>query len=198
MGLLLIAAAIFLTDYNLYDQQRAGKSAREVSDCLKERIPDIEETPFPKEEEPERQEVPDYVLNPGMEMPVETVNGKDYIGILSIPKLELELPVISHWNYPSLKIAPCRYHGSAYTGDLIIAGHNYASHFGRLKTLSEGDAVTFTDVDGNVFHYQVSELEILQPFAIEEMESGDWELTLFTCTLGGRTRVTVRCREVEQ
>ena len=30
---------------------------------------------------------------------------------------------------------------------------------------------------------------------VEEMLSGGWALTLFTCTLGGRTRVTVRCEE---
>jgi sortase A len=25
------------------------------------------------------------------------------------------------------------------------------------------------------------------------MESGDWDLTLFTCTTGGQSRITVRC-----
>ena len=59
-----------------------------------------------------------------------------------------------------------------------------------------GDRVTFTDVDGNVFLYSVAEIQILQPGDVEEMLSGGWALTLFTCTLGGRTRVTVRCEEV--
>ena len=36
-------------------------------------------------------------------------------------------------------------------------------------------------------------METLMPTAVEEMESGDWDLTLFTCTVGGRTRVAVRC-----
>ena len=36
-------------------------------------------------------------------------------------------------------------------------------------------------------------LEILQPTAVEEMTSGDYDLTLFTCTYGGATRFTVRC-----
>jgi sortase A len=36
-------------------------------------------------------------------------------------------------------------------------------------------------------------MEILSPFAVEEMTSGDWDMTLFTCTVGGQSRVTVRC-----
>ena len=62
-----------------------------------------------------------------------------------------------------------------------------------LKDLSQGDEITFTDVDGNMFRYEVIELETLSPFAIAEMTGGNWDLTLFTCTVGGQYRVTVRC-----
>ena len=31
---------------------------------------------------------------------------------------------------------------------------------------------------------------------IEEMAAGDWDLTLFTCTLGGQARLTLRCTQV--
>ena len=69
-------------------------------------------------------------------------------------------------------------------------------HFGLIKNLHYGDDVTFTDMDGNTFRYQVIEVETLKPLAVEEMKTGDWDLTLFTCTLGGATRVTVRCSRV--
>ena len=68
---------------------------------------------------------------------------------------------------------------------LILCGHNYRSHFGKLKKLREGDEVSFTDMDGNVFLYEVALVETLMPTAIEEMESGGWALTMFTCTIGG-------------
>lgn len=82
---------------------------------------------------------------------------------------------------------------SAYNDTLIICAHNYESHFGKIKNLAPGSKVYFTDIDGNNFSYEVVEICILDPYAIEEMQSGDWDLTLFTCTWGGRTRVTVRC-----
>lgn len=121
------------------------------------------------------------------------IDDREYIGVLSIPALGRELPVISSWDYPGLRVAPCRYTGSAYTDDLVIATHNYASHFGRLRELSQGDSIRFTDTDGNVFDYVVSELEILEPYAVSQMTEGDWDLTLFTCTPGGQYRVTLRC-----
>ena len=181
-GLLLIAAALFLTGYNLFDQMRAQRSAAQAAAQLAERLPQTTQT-----------DVPDYLLTPEMEMPVETIDGVDYVGVLRIPTLALELPVISQWSYPLLKIAPCRYSGSAYQNNLVLCAHNYASHFGNLKNLHIGAAVTFTDMDGNLFTYQVAELETLPPQAAEEVENGDWDLTLFTCTVGGQSRVTVRC-----
>lgn len=143
------------------------------------------------------QEEPDYVKNPKKEMPTSKVKGSDYIGVLEIPRLKLELPVMSSWSYPKLRKAPCRFEGSAYSGDLIIAGHNYSRHFGRLKNLVKGDTVRFTDAAGNVFMYQVSGQEKLGGTDLTRMRAGEWDMTLFTCTYGGRSRVTVRCTLVE-
>ncbi len=53
-------------------------------------------------------------------------------------------------------------------------------------------------MDGNVFSYEVALLEILQPTDVDEMEGGDWDLTLFTCTVGGKSRVTARCERTDE
>ena len=204
LGLLLIAAALFLAAYNIYDEQRAEQAAHETVEQLEaclpaespaETLPEGMETLPPAG--PGEVEIPDYVLDPNHEMPVRSIDGEEYIGMLEIPALDRTLPVMSEWSYPRLKIAPCRYTGSAYLGNLIIAAHNYRSHFGNLKELCEGDVVCFTDMDGNVFSYEVVLLEILQPTDVDEMESGDWDLTLFTCTVGGKSRVTVRCERTD-
>lgn len=138
---------------------------------------------------------PDYVRFPEMEMPVVEVDDYAYIGTLRIPELGLELPVMSDWSYPQLKKAPCRFSGSAYQNNLILIAHNYVSHFGNLKTLMPGAEVTFTDMAGNVFCYAVAETEILKPRQMEELMGTDYPLTLLTCTIGGETRVTVRCEK---
>ena len=187
-GLLLIAAALFLTCFNLWDERRATNSAGEALRELEAVRPEEAEAT-----EPGEAEIPAYLLNPGREMPAVEVDGGRYIGVLEVPSLGLELPVMETWSYPNLRVAPCRYSGSAYQDDMIVAAHNYKTHFGQLKELRPGDEVRFTDTEGNVFRYAVAELETLGKYDVEEMTSGDWDLTLFTCTYGGQSRVTVRC-----
>lgn len=186
-GLLLIVAALGLTIYNVWDNFRAGRASEDARNQLEITPPELLEN-----------EVPDYLLNPKMEMPIKTIDGLDYVGELSMPTIDRVLPVLNEWNYSNLRVAPCRYQGTAYMDDMIICAHNYDRHFGRINELRYGDEVTFTDMDGNVFEYQVVDVQILDPFAIKVMERGDWDLTLFTCTLGGRTRVTVRCAKIQK
>ena len=191
LGLLLVAAALALSGYNIWDDQRAGQSVDTALASLETAIPDVDELDLPEEM------IPDYVLNPKMEMPEVQIQNYDYIGRIEIPRLGLSLPVMDSWSYPNLKIAPCRFSGSAYQDNLVIAAHNYRRHFGPLKNLVEGDTITFTDVDGNVFTYQTALLEQVQPNQTREVQDSEWDLTLFTCTLGGQFRLVVRCERVE-
>ena len=183
-GLLLIVLALSLTVYNIWDEKRAGQEASEVLEKLTEEIDE-------PTEEAEAEML--YRMHPDMEMPAIQIDGKRYLGILEIPALDLRLPIMESWSYPNLKISPCRYEGSVYSEDLIIAGHDYRSHFGLLKKLQQGDQMAFTDVDGNQFVYEVAGKEVLAGTDVEEMKSGDWDMTLFTCTYSGRTRMTIRC-----
>jgi len=137
---------------------------------------------------------PNFVRNPQMEMPTRRIAGHEYIGVLDIPSLEISLPVMSEWTYSKLKIAPCRYEGSAYSKDLIIMGHNYSTHLRAIKDMKPGDEVRFTDAAGNIFIYSVIDNVTLDKFDVAEMSAGDWDLTVFTCHIGGGTRATVRCR----
>lgn len=197
-GLLLLMTALSLTGYNVWTEHTAGIQADEVVNRLAEIIPEeIHSAPSVSGISNPEIEYPYYVLNPDMDMPVEEIDGARYIGLLNIPRLSMELPIQSEWSYPNMKVSPCRYEGSVYLNNMVICGHNYSTHFGTLKDLEKGDLLTFTDMDGNVFWYQVMVIEILQPTAVEEMVSGDWDLTLFTCTIGGATRVTIRCEKTK-
>lgn len=190
-GLLLIAAALCLLVYNKREAESAAQTAEQALQEISD-VPHVLEQP---QESEIHSIIPDYISDPTMEMPTVEVDGNFYIGILEIHALELSLPVISEWNDTRLKQAPCRYKGSVYLDNLIIAGHNYKKHFGGLKNLQIGDTITFTDMDEHCFSYTVTALEELDGTAIEAMESGDWDLTLFTCTIGGKKRVTVRCKK---
>ncbi len=119
-----------------------------------------------------------------------------FCGTVLIEKLELELPIFDEWSMTHLAEAPCRYAGSIKDGNLVIAAHNYRNHFGTLHRLQEGDAVVLVDNAGTRHEYKVMEKSTLDGTAVADMVSGDWDLTLFTCTKGGKQRVTVRCEKV--
>lgn len=194
LGLLLLLGAGALTCYNMWDSDRAGESAGEAFQVLRAVISETEELP--------EGILPAYQIDPQLEMPVKEIDGNYYVGTISIPALGLELPVLDEWSYPNLKIAPCRYNGSAYLKNMIIAAHNYKRHFGQLVNLNVGDLVEFTDVEGNSFTYSVAAMEQLRPNQTRDMLTangyGGYDLTLFTCTIGGRQRFTVRCIQTEE
>lgn len=194
-----MTAAVLLLVYNLWDGHRARESEEAILAEYLQENKKASESPDASDKEA-KQNIPDYLLNPDMDMPEYTLKSLGdvaCIGILEIPALDLELPVISSWSYSSLRLAPCRYSGSAYKGDLVIAAHNYQSHFGGLRTLPEGSEVFFTDAVGNRFSYYVAVTEALTPWSVDDMTSGEWPLTLFTCTLDSQNRVTVRCEYSE-
>ena len=182
LGTVLVLAALSLFFVNRREAQRAESASSEV-------LPQVMETI--REQAQEDTALPDPYDSTMTEVEID---GYAYIGYLSIPALELELPVMSQWDYTRLNIAPCRYTGSTKSDDLVIAAHNYARHFGNLSRLAAGDEVYFVDMDGVMSSYQVAEVEVLSPFAVEEMTDGKFALSLFTCTYGGQSRVTVRCQ----
>lgn len=182
-GLLLIAAALCFTVYNLWDEKRAKDSAEELLLQYQE----LQSASLDLEPE----------TSQDSEMPAVEIDNNLYIGVLEIPFLGISLPVMEEWSYDGLKIAPCRYMGSAFQDNMIIAGHNYRFHFGGLRKLETGAEVIFTDTEDNRFEYQVTEVTYIDGSDVEGMEAGEWDLTLFTCTLDSQRRVVVRCSKVD-
>lgn len=180
LGVVCLLGSIGFVVYNRWEADNAAAISRSMLDEV-QRIIDRQDTPSD---------------NSDKEMPTVQVDGYECIGILSIPALELDLPVLTDWSYAKLKKAPCLYYGTYYERDFVIAAHNYDSHFGRLSELQPGDKVTFTDVTGKARYYEVVLLETLPAEATAEMIASGFDLSLYTCTTGGGSRVTVRCNAI--
>ena len=196
LGILMILGALGLTGYNLWDANRAREAAEQITDQLIEKI----------DESVKDDETGAPYVDPNTPMPVEVIDGYEYIGVLEIPSKDLSLPVMNEWDYTRLKISPCRFTGSYYSDDLVICAHNYDKHLGRLLNIDLGVDVYFTNVEGLTIHYIVTNRETVEPTDVERMIENtgnsetsllDWDMTLFTCNLGGQTRCAVRCSRVE-
>lgn len=210
LGTMLLAAALFLVVYNLHEDRQSGAASVEILRELKQEItkntpPETTEAvftvPMPSEDafyEQYEEETTEETAAPTD--PTAELDGRYYAGVLTIPALGVELPVMQDWSYANLRLAPCRYAGSAAAGDLILAAHNFSSHFGEIQSLNTGDEIRFTDTAGTVYVYEVLQTEMIGGYDVETMKSGadEWDLTLFTCTISGRSRVSVRAVAVNE
>lgn len=180
VGVLFIGFAMCLLFYNNYENKKAWENSDTVIKSIRTSI--------------EEEKLKDVTVDPfDEEMKIKEIDGYGYIGYLSIPALELDLPVMSEWDYSRLKISPCRYYGSTKTDNLVIAAHNYRYHFGYLGKLKAGDIITFTDMEAETRQYEVTLVEQLMPTDVDKVKDSGDDLILYTCTYGGAKRITVRC-----
>ncbi|MBP5197991.1 MAG: sortase [Lachnospiraceae bacterium] len=124
-------------------------------------------------------------------------DGREYIGVIEIPDYDITLPVLAEYSGASMKTTPCVYYGDIDTSDLVIVGHNYDTQFGALRECEDETEVILTLTDGSVYEYTSYLTEEMNPDEVDRMIEGNWDLTLFTCSLNGEKRVAIRCDLLE-
>ena len=183
-GIVFIVSAISLLIYNNYENSNAQKSSAAIVDTIRRTVDENKELDLPTDPFDDN-------------MKIQEIDGYGYIGYISLPALNLDLPVMSEVDTARLKISPCRYYGSTKTNNLVIAAHNYRYHFGYLGKMQIGDVVIFTDVESNIYNYVVDSIEELMPTDVDKVKDSGSDLILYTCTYTGTKRITVRCSLVE-
>lgn len=202
LGAALLLAALLLWLVNLHRAETAGQASAQLLDAVEEWMQ--AQTAAPAVQTAASPEIatsaPDEAdaAPPDTEMTVVEISGCACVGRLEIPALALALPVLSTWDEERLQIAPCRQHGAAASDDLVIAAHNYASHFGRLKELAVDDTVRFTDLDGRNHIYRIAKIATVAPDEVDAVLNSGCALVLYTCTAGGKSRLCVFCDRVPE
>ena len=123
--------------------------------------------------------------------------------ILKIPKINIEYPVLSATSDALLFVSLNKYWGPQpnEVGNYCIVGHYYENGkmFGKLHKLKNGDKAELTDLSGNTLKYQVYNKYVVEPTdtrCTSQLTDGRKELTLITCTNGGKQRLVVKLRQV--
>ena len=135
--------------------------------------------------------------------------GYDVIGIVKIPKINLEYPILDIDTYnpeetkEPMKISIVKYWGGKVNeyGNLSIAGHNNydGTMFGKTKKLKIGDIVELTDLENQTIQYQIYNIFVTDPNDVTILETKDEtirEVTLITCTNGNRSRLILKEKEI--
>ena len=144
----------------------------------------------------ETPDVPDPIIFPDniryteLEKAKEPVPIGTALGIVSIEKIDLKMPVVEGVTEELLKTAVGHVPETAAIGDFgnaVIAGHrmyDYGVHFNRLGEMEIGDIITFTSADGESCLFEVFEIAVIEPDdQIAFVQSTDESIiTLYTCT----------------
>lgn len=188
-GSLMIAAAAALALFNHMTDIGSRKRAQDISDRIKTEIVSNSRDSIIYQIPP-ADESDDLTNEPSLNL-----DGIEWLGLLEIPSLGIELPVSCECSYDYMKSGLCRYDGTVLGGDMIVCGHNYKSFLENLSDIQEGDAVYFTDCSGRTYEYAVSEVNLIGGWERDKLfdDSDDWQLTLFTCNYSGYSRYVVRC-----
>lgn len=112
----------------------------------------------------------------------------DSIGILNIPSLNIEYPILSTTSEKNLKVSLTKYWGGNpnEVGNLCVSGHNYknSKFFGKLQNIKNGDIIQITDLNGQTLDYKVYDTKIVDPSdtsCTSQLTNGNIEITLITC-----------------
>ena len=123
------------------------------------------------------------------------------IGVINIPSINVNYPILSTYTDELLKIAPCRFHGPNpnEVGNLCIAGHNYknSKFFSKVPNLQLGDKIEITDLSGRMLTYTVYDKFIVNPDEVENIKekiSGIKEIKLIKCTNDKKKRHIIKAR----
>lgn len=132
------------------------------------------------------------------------LKGYKIVGIIKIPKIDLEYPILEKTTVESLNVSITKFWGNEINeiGNVTLAGHNNFSGvmFGRIKKLVVGDIIELTDAQNVTLQYEVFETKIIDPNDIScilPIEEGRREITLITCENGKANRFIVKAKEIK-
>ena len=134
----------------------------------------------------------------------EEINGYKVIGIIKIPKIDLEYPILETTTVETLNLSITKFWGKEINeiGNVTLAGHNNLSgvKFGKIKKLKAGDIIELTDIQNVTLKYEIFKTYVIDPNDISCIlpeQEGTREITLITCTTGGKNRYIVKARQIK-
>lgn len=130
--------------------------------------------------------------------------GYKVVGIINIPKINLEYPILEITTKETMKLSITKFWGNNVNeiGNLCLAGHNNhdGTMFGKTKKLKIGDIIELTDMQMVRKQYIIYNKYITDPNDIsvtEAEENEEREVTLITCSNGNKERLIIKAREVK-
>lgn len=216
LSIFLVCVLSSYAIYAEYDRNKSEQVSQEIlagisfepeTEIIEEEVTVVILNAIPEEEEISETQI--IQTEVAIEVPEEqrsvASDGTEYysIGVINIPSIDVNYPILSTYSDALLKISPCKFHGPNpnEVGNLCIAGHNYrnSKFFSKVPKLQNGDIIEITDLGGNTVTYLVYDKFIVNPDQLEctsQLTGGKREITLITCTDDNKQRYIIKAREI--
>lgn len=175
VGLIVFAAiALILWNWNIYSSENKSQKIVEAISAL---VPEAAGA-VPEERSDNA-------------MPVLSVDGTDFVGVIEMPRYGSSLPICNKWG--SVTKYPCRFNGSIYDGSLVIGATSQKGEYDFYREISVGDTVVLTDMEGNRYTLAVTDLRYENSADETALKRNDSLLTLFIKNVYGFDYLVVSC-----
>lgn len=128
-------------------------------------------------------------------MPILSLHGTDFVGILEIPRYGSTLPVCADWG--NISKQPCRLYGSVYDKTLQIGATSQKGQYDFYREISTGDAVYFTDMEGNRYVYSVTDIRYEKHADQAALQRENAALTLFIKNIYAFEYIVIFCSTMD-
>lgn len=136
------------------------------------------------------------------EKTITKYKGYDIVGIIEIPKINIEYPIINQTSDETMALSITKFWGNNVNdiGNFTMAGHNYfdGTMFSNTNKLNIEDTIKMTDLDGKTIEYKVFDKYIIDPNdvkCVQSVKENTREITLITCINGRNNRLVIKARE---
>lgn len=121
------------------------------------------------------------------------IDGESYVALLEMDMYKFKMPVRSVWDEKAVEAVPCRYSGSVYNNTLVIAATDAEGQMDFVNSVNTGDRLTVTDMRGEQFSYKVVKVENSNTATAEELNTDEFDLTIFVEYSGPTDYLFIRC-----
>lgn len=127
------------------------------------------------------------------DMPSMEVADESYVALVEMEMFRFKMPVRSVWDEKAVEAVPCRYSGSVYDNTLVIATTDDKGQMDFVNNINTGDRIAVTTMRGEQFSYKVVKIENSNTATPEELNSNEFDLTIFVEYSGPTDYLFIRC-----
>lgn len=174
IGIIMILAGISLIVFAGFTKYKVYRNQKEMINDFQHTIKDVDKEKAHQDNSATKSKNLDKI--------------KDVIGIITIPKINLEAAICEGIEIENLKYAVGHFPGTPLPeqkGNFCIAGHRsytYGEFFNRLDELEIGDEI-IVKTKTNEYKYKVYEKKVVEPSEISVLDNTKSSIiTLVTCT----------------